>query len=167
MALIIIRMVFKFNKQLWEYGRKVEDMALPVINKLYDCDFKRNENDIYDILDFRDEEKKKIVEVKGRKILSTKFDETIITASKITAGFMEIDDGWEVYLVFVFLDKMFRYQLKENSEFKCKYTGTNCIQHYLIPINEMTEITDDEIKGSGSALLSPEAEEGPPEASGR
>ena len=49
-------MVFKFNKQLWEYGRKVEDMALPVINKLYDCDFKRNENDIYDILDFRDEE---------------------------------------------------------------------------------------------------------------
>ena len=141
-------MSFPFNKQLWEFGRKVEDMALPIINRLYECDFKRNENDIYDILDFRDEEKKKIVEVKGRRILSTKFDKTIITASKITAGFMEIDDGYEVYLVFVFLDKMYRYQLLEDAAFECKYTGTNCIQHYLIPITEMTEITEEEIMGS-------------------
>ena len=141
-------MSFPFNKQLWEFGRKVEDMALPIINRLYECDFKRNENDIFDILDFRDEEKKKIVEVKGRRILSTKFDKTIITASKITAGFMEIDDGYEVYLIFVFLDKMYRYQLLEDTAFECKYTGTNCIQHYLIPIKDMTEITEDEIKGS-------------------
>ena len=141
-------MSFPFNKQLWEFGRKVEDMALPIINRLYECDFKRNENDIFDILDFRDEVKKKIVEVKGRRILSTKFDKTIITASKITAGFMEIDDGYEVYLVFVFLDKMYRYQLLEDTAFECKYTGTNCIQHYLIPITDMTEITEDEIKGS-------------------
>ena len=70
-------MSFPFNKQLWEFGRKVEDMALPIINRLYECDFKRNDNDIYDILDFRDEEQKKIVEVKGRRILSTKFTDTI------------------------------------------------------------------------------------------
>ena len=76
-----------FNKTLWEYGRKVEDKVLPIVNSLYDCDFKRNENDIYDILDFRDEEKKKIVEVKGRRILSTAYKQTLITASKITAGF--------------------------------------------------------------------------------
>ncbi len=153
-------MYFPFNKQLWEYGRKVEDMALPIINRLYECDFKRNDNDIYDILDFRDEEKKKIVEVKGRRILSTKFDKTIITASKITAGFMEIDDGYEVYLVFVFLDKMYRYQLLEDAAFECKYTGTNCIQHYLIPISDMTEITEDEIKGSQEVLSPQEEEEG-------
>ena len=141
-------MPFNFNKELWEYGRKIEDMALPIVNRLYDCDFKRNDNDIYDILDFRDEDKKKIVEVKGRKILSTKFDKTIITSSKITAGLMEIDQGYEVYLVFVFLDKMFRYQLKEDSSFACKLTGTNCIEHYLIPIKDMTEITEEEIKDS-------------------
>jgi len=141
-------MPFNFNKELWEYGRKIEDMALPIVNRLYDCDFKRNNNDIFDILDFRDEDKKKIVEVKGRKILSTKFDKTIITSSKITAGLMEIDQGYEVYLVFVFLDKMFRYQLKEDSSFVCELTGTNCIEHYLIPIKDMTEITEEEIKGS-------------------
>jgi len=139
-------MPFKFNKQLWEYGRKVEDMALPIVNQLYDCDFKRNENDIYDVLDFRDEEQKKIVEVKGRRILSTKFTDTIITASKVTAGMMEIDNGWEVYFVFVFLDKMYRYQLKTDDSFECKFTGTNCIQHYMIPIKNMTEITDQEIR---------------------
>jgi len=138
-------MPFKFNKQLWEYGRKVEDMALPIVNQLYDCDFKRNENDIYDVLDFRDEEQKKIVEVKGRRILSTKFTDTIITASKVTAGMMEIDNGWEVYFVFVFLDKMYRYQLKEDDAFECRFTGTNCIQHYMIPIKNMTEITEQEI----------------------
>ena len=53
-------MAFPFNKELWEYGRKIEDIALPIVNKIYDCDFKRNDNDIYDILDFRDEKKKKI-----------------------------------------------------------------------------------------------------------
>jgi len=138
----------KFNKELWEYGRRVEDMALPIVNKLYDCDFKRNDNDIFDVLDFRDEEKKKIVEVKGRRINSNQYEKTIITAAKVTKAFMEIDNGWEVYFVFVFLDKMFRYQLKADSEFECKFTGTACIQHYLIPIKDMTEITQDEIKDS-------------------
>ena len=73
---------------------------------------------------------------------------------------MEIDDGYEVYLVFVFLDKMYRYQLLEDAAFECKYTGTNCIQHYLIPIKEMTEITEDEIKGSQEVLSPQEEEEG-------
>ena len=146
-------MPFKFNKELWEYGRKIEDMALPIVNRLYDCDFKRNDNDIYDVLDFRDLNEKKIVEVKGRKILSTKFDKTIITASKVTAGFHELEQGFEVYFVFVFLDKMFRYELKEDDSFECKFTGTNCIQHYLIPINSMTEITEDEIRGSEDSDL--------------
>ena len=141
-------MSFPFNKTLWEYGRKIEDIALPIVNRLYECDFKRNENDIYDILDFRDEEKKKIVEVKGRKILSTKYEKTIITASKITAGFHEIDQGYEVYLVFVFLDKMFRFKLEEDMGFECKLTGTNCIQHYMIPIKDMTEITEEELRDS-------------------
>jgi len=137
-----------FNKELWEYGRKIEDITLPIVNKLYDCDFKRNDNDIYDILDFRDEDKKKIVEVKGRRILSTKFDKTLISAGKITAGLMEIDQGYEVYLIFAFLDKMYRYQLLEDSAFECSYVGSNCIQHYLIPISDMTEITEEEIKDS-------------------
>tara|TARA_R100000700_G_scaffold40145_1_gene54896 strand:- start:16 stop:489 length:474 start_codon:yes stop_codon:yes gene_type:complete len=136
----------KLNNALWEYGRKIEDMALPIVNKLYDCDFKRNDNDRYDVLDFRDENTRKIVEVKGRRILSTQYEKTIITAHKVTKAFMEIENGWKVYFIFAFLDKMYRYELKEDAEFECKFTGTACIQHYLIPIKDMTEITEDEIK---------------------
>ena len=135
-------MPFEFNQELWEIGRQIEDKTLPLINKYYECNFERNENDIFDILDFKDETQKKIVEVKGRRIPSTKFPETIITASKITAGFQQIDQGYRVFLVFVFTDKIFEFELKEDSEFKCKFTGTNCIKHYLIPIDELTEIQD-------------------------
>ena len=52
-------MTFKFNQELWDIGRKIEDETLPLINQHYDCDFKRNENDIFDILDFKDNDKKK------------------------------------------------------------------------------------------------------------
>lgn len=133
-------MPFKFNNELWEYGRKIEDMVLPIANKLFDCDFKRNENDIYDILDFKDEDKKVIVEVKGRKIPSTKYTDTIITASKITEGYHKIDQGYKVFFFFVFTDKMFQYELLEDAQFDCRFTGTNCIMHYMIPVKNLTEI---------------------------
>mgnify|MGYP003149021536 FL=1 len=136
-------MPFEFNKELWEIGRQIEDKTLPLINKYYKCNFERNENDIFDILDFKDDTEKKIVEIKGRRIPSTKYNETIITASKVTAGFQQIDKGYKVYFVFVFTDKIFEYQLREDSEFQCKFTGTNCIKHYLIPIDELTEIKEE------------------------
>lgn len=133
-------MTFKFNQELWDIGRKIEDETLPLINQHYDCDFKRNENDIFDILDFKDNDKKKVVEIKGRRIPSTKYSTTIITASKVTEGFQQIDQGLRVFFVFVFTDKIFEYELKEDAEFECKFTGTNCIKHYLIPIDELVEI---------------------------
>ena len=137
-------MPFKFNKELWDLGRKIEDTTLPLINSHYECNFQRNENDIFDILDFKDDDKKKIVEIKGRRIPSTKYTDTIITASKVTAGFQKVEDGYRVFFVFVFTDKIFEFELKEDAEFKCKYTGTNCIKHYLIPIDELIEIKQEE-----------------------
>tara|TARA_R100001129_G_scaffold186297_2_gene177448 strand:- start:1187 stop:1603 length:417 start_codon:yes stop_codon:yes gene_type:complete len=138
-------MPFKFNQELWDIGRKIEDETLPIINKYYNCDFKRNENDIYDILDFKDDEKKMIVEIKGRRIASTKYEDTIITASKVNEGFNMIDNGYRVFFVFVFTDKIFEMELKENQDFKVKLTGINCIQHYLIPVKDLKEIDKDTI----------------------
>ena len=137
-------MPFKFNETLWKIGQKIEDDTLPLINKYYNCDFKRNENDIFDILDFKDDDTKKIVEVKGRRIPSTQYTDTIITASKITEGFMKIDQGYRVFFVFAFTDKTMEIELKEDSDFKVKFTGTNCIKHYCIPITDLTEIEKEE-----------------------
>ena len=142
--LLSYRMPFKFNKELWDIGQKIEDNTLPIINKYYNCDFKRNENDIYDILDFKDEVAKKIVEIKGRRISSVQYTDTIITASKITEGFMKIDEGYRVFFVFVFVDKTMEIELKEDSEFKVRFTGTNCIKHFCIPVKDLTEIDFDD-----------------------
>ena len=137
---------FAFNKQLWDAGRKIEDAALPKLNKYFNTDFKRNENDIFDILDFKDEENKKIVEVKGRFNKSDAYEDTIITASKVMAGHQAIDEGYQVYFLFVFTDKSMIMELKEDSSFKVKFTGT--------PVSSLEELVDDgEVKE-----LEPEAE---------
>ena len=125
---------FAFNKELWEAGRKIEDAALPQLNKYFKTDFKRNENDIFDILDFKNTEDKIIVEVKGRRNSSDAYEDTIITASKVMAGHQAIDEGYRVYFLFVFSDCSKIMELKEDSSFKVKYTGSNCIQHYMIPV---------------------------------
>tara|TARA_R110002074_G_scaffold31679_1_gene88705 strand:+ start:386 stop:817 length:432 start_codon:yes stop_codon:yes gene_type:complete len=136
-------MPFKFNQELWKLGQKIENDTLPIINKHYGCDFKRNENDIFDILDFKDDVNKKIVEIKGRRIPSTQYEDTIITASKVTEGYMKIDQGYRVFFVFVFSDKTMEIELKEDSEFKVRFTGTNSILHHCIPIANLTEIHED------------------------
>ena len=92
----------------------------------------------------KDENEKKIVEVKGRRIASTQYKDTIITTSKITNGFQAIDQGYKVFLVFVFTDKAMYHELKEDDSFECKLTGTNCIQHYMIPIANLKEFDYEE-----------------------
>ena len=133
---------FKFNKELWDAGRKIEDAALPELNKYFKTNFKRNENDIFDILDFKDDDEKIIVEVKGRFNTHDKYKETIITASKVMAGQQAIDDGYKVFFLFVFTDCSKIMELKEDSSFQVKFTGTNCIKHYMIPVADLDDFAN-------------------------
>ena len=131
----------KFNQRLWNIGRKIEDECLPLLNKFFDADFKRDEN-IFDILDFHDKDKKIICEIKGRTTASDKYKETIIPYNKVQEGLMMIEEGYKVYFVFVFTDKNFYIELKEDTEFNVKLTGTNYIQHALIPIKDLEEVSE-------------------------
>ena len=136
-------MPYKFNKVLWKKGQETEDAIKPHLNKFFNCDFKRNDN-VFDILDFHDVENKKIVEVKGRTISSTAFADTIITCGKITEGLMMVEGGYEVYIFFVFTDKTLYLKLDpDNCDFKMRYTGTNHIPHYLIPVKDLVEFKED------------------------
>lgn len=130
----------EFNKELWNLGRQIEDKTLPVINSFFECNFERNENNIWDVLDFKDDDNRIIVEIKGRRIPHDRYEDTIITASKVTAGHQAIEVGYRVFFVFVFTDKTLYRELKEDSSFKVEFTGTNTIPHYLIPIKELVEI---------------------------
>ena len=133
-------MPFAFNHKLWNLGRKIEDITLPVMNEFFNCDFKRNENNIWDVLDFKDEDKKIIVEVKGRTTPHNKYDDTIITAGKVTSGFQAIEQGYKVYFVFAFSDKTMYIELKSDASFKCRFTGSNCVRHYLIPVKDLIDL---------------------------
>ena len=135
----IIMSQYIFNKELWTIGEKIENDTLPLLNKYFNCDFKRNENDIFDILDFKDDNNKIIVEVKGRRNTSTKYKDTLITASKVNEGLKKIDEGYKVYFVFAFTDKVMEVELLDQ-DFKCKITGTNSILHYLIPVEDLTDM---------------------------
>ena len=132
-----------FNKTLWTYGQKIEDETLPIINKYYGCNFQKNTTDIFDVFDFKDEKEKIIVEVKGRRVNSTQYEDTMITSLKITEGYKLMDLGYQVFFVFAFLDKTMEIELKEDNEWKCMISGTNCIHHYFIPIKDLTEIDFD------------------------
>ena len=133
----------RFNKKLWELGRKIEDEIKPLLNNFLECDFMRRD-DIYDVLDFHDENKKTIVEVKGRTCSSTAWKETIITCNKLTEGLMKMETGWTIYYFFVFTDKTMYFKLDPNNcDFTIKRTGTLHIPHYLIPISFLTEFDRD------------------------
>lgn len=134
---------FDFNKELWSLGQKIEDAILPDLNSKWNCDLKRSD-DIFDIIDFRDEDNKIAVEVKGRRISSTQYKDTIITLNKITTGWKLLEQGYKVYYVFVFTDKVLVHTLTGNECWKVKITGTFQIEHYLIPIDELVDIKNND-----------------------
>ena len=129
---------FDFNKQLLTLGTKIEDAILHSLNTKFDADFQRDD-DIFDIIDFRDGDKKIACEIKGRRNTSSQYEDTIITMNKITKGWMMIEEGWDVYLIFVFTDKTMHHKLTGEENWKVKLTGTFGIEHYLIPVSELKE----------------------------
>jgi len=132
------KMSSKFNRELWNIGRNIEDAIKPKIDEYFGCEFQRSD-DIYDVMDFRDEDKKIIVEVKGRRIPSTQFKDTIITCNKFTEALIEIENGYEVYFFFVFTDKTLYHKVDEEDSFMMKMTGTFQKPHYLIPVKDLKE----------------------------
>lgn len=132
---------FEFNQTLWELGQKIEDAVKPKLNECFGCDLKRSD-DIFDIIDFKDYDKKIAVEVKGRRISSTQYRDTIITKNKITTGWKMTEEGWKVYYVFVFTDKILGHQLTGEESFKVKMTGTFHIEHFLIPVEDLKELEE-------------------------
>ena len=88
----------------------------------------------------KDEDKKIIVEVKGRTTAHDKYDDTIITAGKVTSGFQAIEQGYKVYFVFAFSDKTMYIELKSDASFQCRFTGTNCVKHYMIPVKDLIDL---------------------------
>ena len=128
--------MFPFNKTLWDYGTKIEEQVKPLLDKKFNADFKKND-DIWDILDFHDNDKKIICEIKGRKINHNQYPDTIIPMNKVHKAYIKVDEGYKVYFVFVFLDKTMYCEVNEDLNYSVKLTGTNYIEHACIPITSL------------------------------
>ena len=102
----------KFNKKLWTLGNKIEDELKPHLEEFLGKELYRSD-DIYDIMDFKSEDNKLVVEIKGRRVKSTQYDTTIITCGKIIEAekLMCIDENTKVYL---FLNNMMNSSFKSN-----------------------------------------------------
>ena len=131
----------KFNKTLWTLGNKIEDEIKPHLEEFLGKELFRSD-DIYDIMDFKSEDEKLVVEIKGRRVSSTDFKTTIITCGKIIEAekLMCVNEEVKVYIFFVYTDCVKYIQLpKERPDWDCKHTGTNHIPHFLIPVNELMD----------------------------
>ena len=74
------------------------------------------------------------------------------------AGQMEVDKGYKVYFLFVFTDCSKIMELKSDSEFKCKFTGSNCVRHYLIPVAGLEDFDPDADDEEPFVAIEPELE---------
>ena len=128
----------KFNKTLWTMGHNIENNIYPLLNKKLNCNFVRS-NDIFDVFDFCDNNKKIIVEIKGRNTSSLKYKETIISYNKVQEGYRKLDDGYKVFFVFVFTDKTMYIELKSDLMWEAKLTGSYGVAHALIPVNNLMD----------------------------
>mgnify|MGYP003652468568 FL=1 len=139
---------FQFNYYKWLEGRKTEDAMRPHIEKFFNCKFHRQDDglvidpknppiEVFDKLDFRNEEKKIIVEIKGRTCRAGQFYDTIITTGKIEEAKEDIKNGWSVYYLFKFRDIAKIIKQPDEVVWDTKITGTFHIPHYLIPVNSM------------------------------
>ena len=130
-----------FNRKLWNMGRQIEDKIKPTLDEVFNCNFERS-NNIFDIFDFCDENKKILCEVKGRNIKSDKYKETIVSYNKVQEAYRKVDEGWKVYFIFVFTDKSMYVELKEDLLWEVKLTGTYGISHSLIPVSSLLPLVE-------------------------
>ena len=121
-------------------GQKTELELKPIIEKLLDCNLTSKSR--YSKYDYEDTIKNILIEIKGRKIKSTKYNSTYINIQKIS----NIPTDKNIYFFFKFTDsiKYIKYDSKLFSTFKIKQTylkHRNClITNLLISTDLLTNV---------------------------
>lgn len=137
-----------FNKDLiFGIGKEKEKH-----NKLKDyfnlTKLKRSKNK-FSIMDYNDEDNKVYIELKSRRNTKCKYPTTMIGYNKVRRGLELIKDGYNVFFIFSFTNKLCFYELTEsyNKEWIIKnHTGRKdrgrreISDYFFIPITELIDI---------------------------
>lgn len=132
-------------KDDWTYGVEAEKIILPFLNKYYECNAR--ETKPYSVFDFKDKDKKIIIELKSRKIHSDKYYSTMIGLNKIRKGLSKYKKGYRVLFIFKFIDCLCSYELKKDVPYEWirkggrTDRGYNEIKDYVyIPVHKLKKI---------------------------
>lgn len=121
-------------------GRNTEQLLKPIIEKLLNCNLTAKSR--YSKYDFISECKKILIEIKGRKISSDKYNSTYVNIEKI----LNIATNKDIYFFFKFTNgiKYIKYNSKLFSTFKIKTTylkHRNClVKNLLIPTDLLIDV---------------------------
>jgi len=103
----------------YEYGVKKELEILDILK----TKFPKIEHTIekYSDWDFYDNENKYKIELKSRKINSNKYNSTIIGSNKIYKGKKLLNEGYRIFYIFNYIDKILYFELDNDDKFKQSY----------------------------------------------
>ena len=119
------------NEEQYKFGIQSEDKLFVKLQQIYP-DLCRTLGK-YNHFDFEDSKTK--IELKTRKITSTRYNDTLIGQNKLDAA-KKLLDNYEVLFMFQFTDCLLVHKVSKDDSFKTVtlYNKPNC----LIPIKDMT-----------------------------
>jgi hypothetical protein len=129
-----------------QWGLKQERIVKPKLEIYFKMPLKKTGDK--DVFDFINEENKVLIELKSRRNKKHKYPTTMIGNNKWEKSIEKLDEGWTIYYVFNFVDKLCHYKfLKENINKVKKGVGGRCdrgqneFKYYrYIPITHLENI---------------------------
>jgi hypothetical protein len=127
-----------------EFGKNNESKLKSKIETFFKCNLLHtNKNNVFD---FIDNDKKILIELKTRKNTKLKYPTTMIGYNKIVESIEKIKNGWTIYYIFSFTDKLTYYKFeKDNNEYHSiggrKDRGRSEFKkYYFIPVELLSDI---------------------------
>jgi hypothetical protein len=128
-----------------KFGAKMENKKQPIIEKVLNCELTKLGK--WDTFDYRNKQKKILVELKSRHIAYNTYSTTMIGNNKINKGLKLLKEGWNIYFYFNFVDGLYYYKLDETIK-DCRIAeGGRCDRGHAeykpycyIPIEMLTKV---------------------------
>lgn len=122
----------------YKFGKNEEKKLLILLKEK----FKNIKHTIekYNNWDFEDEDNKIKIEVKSRTIKSDHYNSAVLGSNKIYNGKKLLKEGYRIFYIFNYTDKIFYYELNKYDKFKQAYFNDK--YHSFINKNKLKEFNN-------------------------
>jgi len=122
----------------YKFGKNEEKKLLILLKEK----FKNIKHTIekYNDWDFEDDDTKIKIEVKSRTITSNQYKSAVLGSNKIYKGKKLLKEGYRIFYIFNYTDKIFYYELNKEDEFKQAFFNDK--YHSFINNNKLKEFNN-------------------------